>query len=55
MTAPIPTFATVKRSDDTITVRTKARDADPKTVTARIINGELVLTGNARRNETASP
>lgn len=43
---PTPTLrlATISRNEDTVTVRTKLADADPASVRAHIVDGELVVT-----------
>ena len=43
----VPTFATVRRAGDSVTLRAKLPDVDPATLHATLIDGELVVTARA--------
>jgi hypothetical protein len=46
MPTPTPALAKITRDGDTVTVRTKLPDADPISVRARVIEGELIVTAH---------
>lgn len=55
MPTPTPALAKISRDGDTVTIRTKLPDAEPTSVRARVVDGELVVTAHTHARATGAP
>jgi hypothetical protein len=55
MLTQTPILARRTRDGDTVTIRTKLPDADPTSVRARVVDGELIVTAHTHARATGAP